>query len=75
VLASPKISANDSYSAHYAYKLNMQLYGSNVTRFTSYLTNNDNNVTRESHGTFTNGKFSVMIEPRSFKTFYLDSKN
>jgi len=53
----------------------MQLYGSNVTRFTSYLTNNDNNVTRESHGTFSNGKFSVMIEPRSFKTFYLDNKN
>jgi len=64
-----------SSSAHYAYKLNMQLYGSNVTRFTSYLTNNDNNVTRESHGTFTNGKFNVMIEPRSFKTFYLDTKN
>jgi len=53
----------------------MQLYGSNVTRFTSYLTNNDNNVTRESVGTFANGKFNVMIEPRSFKTFYLDTKN
>jgi len=64
-----------SDSAHYAYKLNMQLYGSNVTRFTSYLTNNDNNVTRESVGTFANGKFNVMIEPRSFKTFYLDTKN
>lgn len=61
-------------SAHYTYKLSVQLFGLGVNHATSYLTDNTHNVTMENRFSFTQGKFSAEVEPRSLKTFFLETK-
>lgn len=61
-------------AAHYAYKLNVELFGLNVTHATVYLTDNNHNVTRENQFRFSNGRFTAMVEPRAMKTFFLEAK-
>jgi len=65
-VAIPVINA-----AHYTYTLNVNLGSTNVTHATAYLTDNTHNVTMENQFTFSGGRFTAEVEPRSMKTFFL----
>jgi len=61
-------------SAHYTYTLDISLVGTNVSHVSAYLSDNNHNVTLTNETfTLTGGRFKAQIEPRSMKTFYLDS--
>ncbi|KAK5747510.1 hypothetical protein LTR17_000151 [Elasticomyces elasticus] len=61
-------------SAHYTYTVDFNLAGTNVSHVVAYLTDNTHNVTLTNE-TFSlaGGKFTAKVEPRSMKTFFLDS--
>ncbi len=59
-------------AAHYAYTLNINLAGMNLTHGFAYLTDNEHNVTMSEEITITGGRFKATIEPRAMKTYFLD---
>ncbi|KAK3072454.1 hypothetical protein LTR53_006781 [Teratosphaeriaceae sp. CCFEE 6253] len=67
-IAIPVINA-----AHYTYTVDFNIAASNLTHVVSYLIDNDHNVTQSEEYTVSGSKFTAQVEPRSMKTFFLDS--
>ena len=65
-VAIPVINA-----AHFPYDLAIDLFGTNVTTSTAYLTDNNHNVTMVGRQKINGSGFSARIEPRAMKTFFL----
>lgn len=59
-------------AAHFAYDLNIDLFGVNVTRGTAYLTDNEHNVTMMGQIGLNGSNFQARVEARAMKTFFLE---
>lgn len=65
-LAIPVINAG-----HYSYVAHFNVAGSQVNHAVAYLINNENNGTATESFSFSPGRFTAQVEPRSMKTFFL----
>jgi O-glycosyl hydrolase len=65
-VAVPVINA-----AHFQYDLIIDLFGTNATTATAYLTDNNHNVTLVGTYPINGSTFTATIEPRAMKTFFL----
>lgn len=58
-------------AAHFAYEVEIQLDGVNVSGARAFLTDNEHNVTEVGGVDVAGGKLKAVIEPRAMKTFFL----
>lgn len=58
-------------AAHFAYDVTVDLFGTNVTMATAYLTDNNHNVTMVGQQKLNGSTFTATVEPRAMKTFFL----
>ena len=58
--------------AHFAYTVTIDLFGTNATTATAYLTDNNHNVTLVGQYPINGSTFTASVEPRAMKTFFLE---
>lgn len=66
-VAVPAINA-----AHFAYEVTIDLFGTNVTTVSEYLTDNSHNVTLINQSAVNGSTFQASLGPRSMTTFFLE---